>query len=85
MSDPELQLEKQRAELLKRIGSVGDSAARFDHRNFRQMRQTDMPLCQTRKLSAMGPAIRLTRKVQGKTVTETFRLHRRPCERHSVR
>ena len=24
MSDPELQLEKQRADLLKRIGSVGD-------------------------------------------------------------
>jgi hypothetical protein len=53
MSDPELQLEKQRAELLKQIGSVGDHCAKPGS-------------------AGHGPSYRLTRKVRGKTVTETF-------------
>jgi hypothetical protein len=71
MNDSELQLEKQRATLLKRIGSVGD---------FRRGSITatsgkcGKPTCHCAKPgnAGHGPNFRLTRKVQGKTVTETF-------------
>ena len=71
MSDSELQLAKQRGVLLKRIGSVGD---------FRRGSITTTsgkcgkPTCHCAKPGSAGhgPNYRLTRKVQGKTVTETF-------------
>jgi len=71
MSGPELQLEKQRSELLKRMGAVGD---------FRRGSITatsgkcGKPTCHCAKPGSAGhgPNFRLTRKVQGKTVTETF-------------
>ena len=71
MSDSELQLAKQRGVLLKRIGSVGD---------FRRGSITTTsgkcgkPTCHCAKPGSTGhgPNYRLTRKVQGKTVTETF-------------
>ena len=71
MFDSELQLAKQRGVLLKRIGSVGD---------FRRGSITTTsgkcgkPTCHCAKPGSAGhgPNYRLTRKVQGKTVTETF-------------
>jgi hypothetical protein len=71
MSDPELQLEKQRAKLLQQIGSVGD---------LRRGSVTPTsgkcgkPTCRCAQPGGVGhgPNYRLTRKVQGKTVTETF-------------
>jgi hypothetical protein len=71
MNDLEQQLEKQRAGLLKEIGSVGD---------FRRGSITatsgkcGKPSCHCAKPGSAGhgPNFRLTRKVQGKTVTETF-------------
>ena len=71
MSGPELQLEKQRSELLERMGAVGD---------FRRGSITatsgkcGKPTCHCAKpgSASHGPNFRLTRKVRGKTVTETF-------------
>jgi len=71
MNDLERQLEKQRAVLLKEIGSVGD---------FRRGSITatsgkcGKPSCHCAKPGGAGhgPNFRLTRKVQGRTVTETF-------------
>lgn len=71
MFDSELQLAKRRGVLLKRIGSVGD---------FRRGSITTTsgkcgkPTCHCAKPGSAGhgPNYRLTRKVQGKTVTETF-------------
>jgi hypothetical protein len=71
MNDVKRQLEKRRAVLLKEIGSVGD---------FRRGSITTTsgkcgkPSCHCAKPgnAGHGPNFRLTRKVQGKTVTETF-------------
>jgi hypothetical protein len=71
MSDPELQLEKQRAELLKQINSVGDLRRGSITAT---SGKCGKPTCRCAKPGAVGhgPSYRLTRKVQGKTVTETF-------------
>lgn len=71
MSDPELQLERQRAELLKRIGSVGDLRRGSITTT---SGKCGKPTCHCAKPGSAGhgPNFRLTRKVQGKTVTETF-------------
>ncbi len=71
MSDPELHLEKQRAELLKRISSVGDLRRGSITTT---SGKCGKPTCHCAKpgSSGHGPNYRLTRKVQGKTVTETF-------------
>ena len=71
MSDPELQLEKQRAELLKQIGSVGDLRRGSITAT---SGKCGKPTCHCAKPGSAGhgPNFRLTRKVQGKTVTETF-------------
>ncbi len=71
MSDPERQLEKQRAELLKRIGSVGDLRRGSITAT---SGKCGKPTCHCAKPGSVGhgPNFRLTRKVQGKTVTETF-------------
>ena len=71
MSGPELQLEKQRAELLKRMSSVGDLRRGSISATFGKCGK---PACHCAKpgSSGHGPNYRLTRKVQGKTVTETF-------------
>jgi hypothetical protein len=71
MNDLERQLEKQRAGLLKEVSSVGD---------FRRGSITatsgkcGKASCHCAKPGSPGhgPNFRLTRKVQGKTVTETF-------------
>lgn len=71
MSDPELQLEKQRAELLRRISSVGDLRRGSITAT---SGKCGKPTCHCAKPGSVGhgPNYRLTRKVQGKTVTETF-------------
>jgi hypothetical protein len=71
MSDPELQLEKQRAELLKQISSVGDLRRGSITTT---SGKCGKPTCHCAKPGSVGhgPNYRLTRKVQGKTVTETF-------------
>lgn len=71
MSDQELQLEKQRAALLKRIGSVGDLRRGSITAT---SGKCGKPTCHCAKPGSVGhgPNYRLTRKVQGKTVTETF-------------
>src|SRR5580693_8445034 len=71
MSDPELQLEKQRAELLKRIGSVGDLRRGSITAT---SGKCGKPTCHCAKPGSAGhgPNFRLTWRVQGKTVTETF-------------
>jgi hypothetical protein len=71
MSDPEVQLEKQRANLLKRIGSVGDLRRGSITAT---SGKCGKPRCHSAKPGSAGhgPNFRLTRKVQGKTVTETF-------------
>ena len=71
MSDPELQLEKQRAELLKRMNSVGDLRRGSITATYGKCGK---PTCHCAKPGSAGhgPNYRLTRKVQGKTVTETF-------------
>lgn len=71
MSDPELQLEKQRAELLKRISSVGDLRRGSITTT---SGKCGKPTCHCAKPGSAGhgPNYRLTRKVRGKTVTETF-------------
>jgi|ERR1700678_1276530 hypothetical protein len=71
MSDPELQLEKQRAELLKQISSVGDLRRGSITAT---SGKCGKPTCHCAKPGSVGhgPNYRLTRKVQGKTVTETF-------------
>jgi hypothetical protein len=71
MSGPELQLEKQRAELLKRIGSVGDLRRGSITAT---SGKCGKPTCHCAKPGSAGhgPNFRLTRKVKGKTVTETF-------------
>lgn len=71
MSDPELHLEKQRTELLKRISSVGDLRRGSITAT---SGKCGKPTCQCAKpgSASHGPNYRLTRKVQGKTVTETF-------------
>jgi hypothetical protein len=71
MSDPELQLEKQRAELLKRLSSVGDLRRGSITAT---SGKCGKPTCHCAKPGSVGhgPNYRLTRKVQGKTVTETF-------------
>src|SRR3954468_13846044 len=71
MSDPELQLEKQRAELLKRISSVGDLRRGSITAT---SGKCGKPTCHCARPGSVGhgPNYRLTRKVQGKTVTETF-------------
>ena len=71
MNDVERQLEKQRAGLLKEISAVGD---------FRRGSITatsgkcGKASCHCAKPGSPGhgPNLRLTRKVRGKTVTETF-------------
>jgi hypothetical protein len=71
MNDQERQLEKQRTGLLKEISAIGD---------FRRGSITatsgkcGKPSCHCAKPGSAGhgPNFRLTRKVQGKTVTETF-------------
>ncbi len=69
MSDPELQLEKQRAELLRRISSVGDLRRGSITAT---SGKCGKPTCHCAKPGSIGhgPNFRLTRKVQGKTVTE---------------
>jgi hypothetical protein len=71
MSDPELQLEKQRAELLKQISSVGDLRRGSITTT---SGKCGKPTCHCAKPGSVGhgPNYRLTRKVQGRTVTETF-------------
>ena len=71
MSDSELQLEKQRAELLKQISSVGDLRRGSITAT---SGKCGKPTCHCAKPGSVGhgPNYRLTRKVQGKTVTETF-------------
>src|SRR5271154_2366037 len=71
MSDSELQLEKQRSELLKRIGAVGDFRRGSITATYGKCGK---PTCHCAKPGSRGhgPNYRLTRKVQGKTVTETF-------------
>jgi hypothetical protein len=71
MPDSELQLEKQRSELLKRIGSVGDLRRGSITAT---SGKCGKPTCHCAKPGNIGhgPNYRLTRKVQGKTVTETF-------------
>jgi hypothetical protein len=71
MSDPELQLEKQRTELLKRMSSVGDLRRGSITATYGKCGK---PACHCAKPGSAGhgPNFRLTRKVQGKTVTETF-------------
>lgn len=71
MSDPEVHLEKQRAELLKRISSVGDLRRGSITATYGKCGK---PTCHCAKPGSVGhgPNYRLTRKVQGKTVTETF-------------
>jgi hypothetical protein len=71
MSDPELQLEKQRAELLKQISSVGDLRRGSITTT---SGKCGKPTCHCAKPGSVGhgPNYRLTRKVQGKTITETF-------------
>src|SRR5271154_2059059 len=71
MSDSELQLEKQRSELLKRIGAVGDFRRGSITATYGKCGK---PTCHCAKPGSAGhgPNFRLTRKVQGKTVTETF-------------
>lgn len=71
MSDSELQLEKQRAELLQRIGSVGDLRRGSITPTSGKCGKA---MCHCAKPGGVGhgPNYRLTRKVQGKTVTETF-------------
>jgi hypothetical protein len=71
MSDPELQLEKQRAELLRRISSVGDLRRGSVTAT---SGKCGKPICHCAKPGSAGhgPNYRLTRKVQGRTVTETF-------------
>ena len=71
MSDPELQLEKQRAELLQRISSVGDLRRGSITAT---SGKCGKPTCHCAKPGSdgHGPNYRLTRKVRGKTVTETF-------------
>jgi hypothetical protein len=71
MSGPELQLEKQRAELLKRMGSVGDLRRGSITAT---SGKCGKPTCHCARPASAGhgPNFRLTRKVQGKTVTETF-------------
>ena len=71
MSDPELQLEKQRAELLKRISSVGDLRRGSITTT---SGKCGKPTCHCAKPGSVGhgPNYRLTRKIKGKTVTETF-------------
>ena len=71
MSDPEVQLERQRAELLKRISSVGDLRRGSITAT---SGKCGKPTCHCAKPGSVGhgPNYRLTRKVHGKTVTETF-------------
>jgi hypothetical protein len=71
MTNSELQLEKQRAELLKRIGGMGDLRRGSITATFGKCGK---PTCHCAKAGSggHGPNFRLTRKVQGKTVTETF-------------
>jgi hypothetical protein len=71
MSDPELQLEKKRAELLKRMGSVGDLRRGSITAT---SGKCGKPTCHCAKPGSAGhgPNFRLTRKREGKTVTETF-------------
>lgn len=71
MSDPEFRLEKQRTDLLKRIGSVGDLRRGSITAT---SGKCGKPTCHCAKPGSAGhgPNFRLTRKVQGKTVTETF-------------
>jgi len=71
MSDPELQLEKQRAELLKRMNSVGDLRRGSITATYGKCGK---PTCHCAKPGSAGhgPNFRLTRKVQSRTVTETF-------------
>ena len=71
MSDPELQLEKQRAELLKRMGSVGDMRRGSITATSGKCGKSTCH-CAKPGTAGHGPNFRLTRKVQGKTVTETF-------------
>jgi hypothetical protein len=71
MSDSELQLEKQRAELLTQISAVGDLRRGSITAT---SGKCGKPSCHCAKPGSVGhgPNYRLTRKVQGKTVTETF-------------
>jgi hypothetical protein len=71
MSDSELGLEKQRAELLKRIGAVGDLRRGSITGT---SGKCGKPTCHCAKPGSAGhgPNYRLTRKMNGKTVTETF-------------
>ena len=71
MSVPELQLEKQRAELLKRIGSIGDLRRGSITATSGKCGKATCHCAKPGSISH-GPYYRLTRKVQGKTVTETF-------------
>jgi hypothetical protein len=71
MPDSEVQLEKQRAELLQRISSLGDLRRGSITAT---SGKCGKPTCHCAKPGSVGhgPNYRLTRKVQGKTVTETF-------------
>ena len=71
MSDPEVQLEKQRAELLKRISGVGDLRRGSITAT---SGKCGKPTCHCAKPGSVGhgPNYRLTRKVKGKTVTQSF-------------
>jgi hypothetical protein len=71
MPDIELHLEKQRADLLIRIGAVGDLRRGSITTT---SGKCGKPTCHCAKPGSPGhgPNYRLTRKVKGKTVTETF-------------
>jgi len=69
MSERELQLERQRAELLKQTSSVGDLRRGSITAT---SGKCGKPTCHCAKPGSVGhgPNYGLTRKVQGKTVTE---------------
>jgi hypothetical protein len=71
MPDSLLVLEKQRAEILRQIGALGDMRAGSITTT---SGRCGNPGCHCRKDGdpGHGPFFRLTRKVRGKTTTETF-------------
>jgi hypothetical protein len=71
MPDSLAQLEKQRAELFRQITNLGDFRRGSITTTFGKCGK---PVCHCARPNdpGHGPNFRLTRKVQGKTVTETF-------------
>ena len=71
MPDPLAQLEKQRTDLFRQIAAVGDLRRGSITTT---SGKCGKPTCHCSRPddSGHGPNFRLTRKIQGKTVTETF-------------